>query len=52
MGEQVKQILTGIQDLLDTPNPLSPAQSEAFVQFTQDTAAYNKRAPSHLPPQW
>lgn len=39
----VKQILTGIQDLLDSPNPLSPAQSEAFVQFTQDRVGYEKK---------
>ena len=33
----------GIQDLLDTPNPLSPAQSDAFTMFTGDRGAYDKR---------
>jgi ubiquitin-protein ligase len=29
----IKQMLIGIQDLLDTPNPNSPAQSEAYQLF-------------------
>merc|ERR1712072_9224 len=29
----VKQILLGIQDLLDNPNPGSPAQSEPYQMF-------------------
>ncbi|KAF8923204.1 E2 SUMO-conjugating protein ubc9, partial [Haplosporangium bisporale] len=29
----IKQILLGIQDLLNDPNPESPAQSEAYVMF-------------------
>src|SRR4051794_13346166 len=29
----VKQILIGIQDLLNDPNPESPAQSEAYMLF-------------------
>lgn len=29
----VKQILLGIQDLLDNPNPHSPAQHEAYQQY-------------------
>ena len=33
----------GIQDLLDTPNPNSPAQSDAYQLFTQDKAEYKKR---------
>ena len=32
-----------VQDLLDTPNPASPAQSEAFMQFTNDRVEYDKR---------
>jgi ubiquitin-conjugating enzyme E2 I len=32
-----------MQDLLDTPNPASPAQSEAFMQFTNDRIEYDKR---------
>ncbi len=30
----IKQILQGIQELLDSPNPKSPAQAEAFQLFT------------------
>jgi ubiquitin-conjugating enzyme E2 I len=29
----VKQVLIGIQDLLDNPNPNSPAQREAFELY-------------------
>ena len=42
----VKQILLGIQELLDTPNKLSPAQSEAYQLFLQDegkTGVYKQR---------
>ncbi|PRW60558.1 SUMO-conjugating enzyme SCE1 [Chlorella sorokiniana] len=39
----VKQILMGIQDLLDNPNPMSPAQSDAFVMFQQRREEYKKR---------
>jgi Ubiquitin-conjugating enzyme len=39
----LKQVLIGIQDLLDDPNPLSPAQSEAFTLFQQNKAEYKKR---------
>ena len=39
----VKQILLGIQDLLNDPNPASPAQSEAFSLFKRDKVAYEKR---------
>ena len=35
--------VVGIQDLLDTPNPNSPAQSDAYQLFTQDKAEYKKR---------
>ena len=38
----VKQILLGVQDLLKTPNPLSPAQSPAYVMYTQDRTEYNR----------
>lgn len=31
----VKQVLTGIQDLLDQPNPADPAQTEGFQLFIQ-----------------
>jgi len=39
----VKQILLGIQDLLDTPNPKSPAQLDAFNLFQKDREEYNRR---------
>ncbi|KAG0262345.1 E2 SUMO-conjugating protein ubc9 [Actinomortierella ambigua] len=39
----IKQILLGIQDLLNDPNPDSPAQSEAYVMFKKDKVAYEKR---------
>ena len=29
----IRQILTGIQDLLKNPNPLSPAQEDAYHHF-------------------
>ena len=39
----VKQILMGIQDLLDQPNPNSPAQSEAYNLYTKSKTEYAKR---------
>ena len=33
-GITIKQILLGVQDLLDSPNPLSPAQEDAYRIFT------------------
>ncbi|XP_073041111.1 SUMO-conjugating enzyme SCE1-like [Primulina eburnea] len=39
----VKQILVGIQDLLDQPNPSDPAQTEGYHLFIQDTTEYKKR---------
>ena len=35
--------VAGIQDLLDTPNPNSPAQSDAYQLFIQDKAEYKRR---------
>ena len=31
------------QELLTTPNPNSPAQSDAYMIFTQNVPEYNKR---------
>lgn len=49
----LKQILLGCQELLDTPNPDSPAQSEPFQLFQKDREAYEKRvrleAKKHIP---
>jgi Ubiquitin-conjugating enzyme len=39
----IKQVLIGIQDLLDEPNPESPAQSEAFQMFIKNKAEYRRR---------
>ncbi|KAH8928402.1 ubiquitin-conjugating enzyme [Atractiella rhizophila] len=39
----VKQILLGIQDLLDTPNPDDPAQLEAYTMYKKDKNAYTKK---------
>ncbi|GJU96588.1 SUMO-conjugating enzyme SCE1-like protein [Tanacetum coccineum] len=39
----VKQMLCGIQDLLDTPKPASPAQHDSFVLFTRNLPEYKKR---------
>ncbi|KAK9463921.1 ubiquitin-conjugating enzyme/RWD-like protein [Lipomyces oligophaga] len=39
----IKQILIGIQDLLDDPNPESPAQSDAFNAFRRDKALYDRK---------
>jgi len=39
----VKQILLAIQDLLNAPNPLSPAQSTAYEIFRKDKKEYVKR---------
>jgi ubiquitin-conjugating enzyme E2 I len=35
----IKQVLIGIQDLLDTPNPNSPAQSEAYHLYMNNKAS-------------
>ncbi|KAI5655265.1 hypothetical protein M9H77_32452 [Catharanthus roseus] len=39
----VNQILVGIQDLLDAPNPNDPAQTEGYQMFMQDPAEYRRR---------
>jgi ubiquitin-conjugating enzyme E2 I len=39
----IKQMLLGIQDLLNNPNPLSPAQSAAIELYSKDKAAYNRK---------
>ncbi len=32
-----------MQELLDTPNEKSPAQSDAYMQFTQNLAEYKRK---------
>ncbi|KAF9738611.1 SUMO-conjugating enzyme ubc9 [Paraphaeosphaeria minitans] len=39
----IKEILLGIQSLLDEPNPESPAQADAFNLFKKDKVAYEKK---------
>merc|ERR1711942_502947 len=39
----VKQILLGIQDLLNDPNIKDPAQAEAYTCFCQNRTDYEKR---------
>ena len=39
----LKQVLIGIQDLLNEPNPSSPAQSEAYNLFIHNKAEYKRR---------
>jgi ubiquitin-conjugating enzyme E2 I len=39
----IKEILLGIQSLLNEPNPESPAQAEAYNLFRKDRAAYEKK---------
>lgn len=39
----VKDILLGIQSLLDEPNPESPAQGEAYTLFKKDKEGYEKK---------
>eukprot|EP01038_Epipyxis_sp_PR26KG_P007664 gene7663-10428_t len=42
-GLSVKQLAVGIQELLDNPNPASPANSEASTLFQKKKADYKKR---------
>ena len=39
----IKQILLGIQDLLNDPNIKDPAQAEAYTCYCQNRADYEKR---------
>ncbi|CAM9660261.1 unnamed protein product [Ectocarpus sp. 8 AP-2014] len=39
----IKQMLLGIHDLFDTPNPNSPAQSEAYQLFVTNKEEYKRR---------
>jgi len=39
----VKQLLVGIQELLNNPNPDDPAQAEAYQIYIQDKPEYEKR---------
>lgn len=39
----IKDILLGIQSLLDEPNPESPAQGEAYTLFKKNTEEYKRK---------
>lgn len=39
----IKQVLLGIQVMLNEPNPLSPAQREAYDIYMKDREEYNRR---------
>lgn len=39
----LKEVLLGIQELLDNPNPESPAQEPAFWLYLQDRVAYDEK---------
>ncbi|KAK9782856.1 hypothetical protein SCAR479_01199 [Seiridium cardinale] len=45
----VKQIALGVQDLLDNPNPDSPAQAEAYNLFKKDKEEYERRGKVNHP---
>ena len=42
----IKQILLGIQELLNEPNPESPAQADAYNLFKKDRPAYERKVKS------
>lgn len=39
----LKQIVLGVQDLLDSPNPNSPAQEPAWRAFSRNKSEYEKK---------
>lgn len=39
----IKQILLGIQELLNTPNPESPAQADAYNLFRKNRPGYEEK---------
>lgn len=48
----IKQILLGIQDLLDNPNPADPAQEEPFKLYRTDKEAYKQRIRKQVSVCW
>ncbi|KAG8879342.1 E2 SUMO-conjugating protein ubc9 [Tulasnella sp. 332] len=42
-GLTIKQIVLGIQDLLNDPNVNDPAQSDAYTMFKNDKVAYERK---------
>ncbi|KAG9130903.1 hypothetical protein Leryth_006677 [Lithospermum erythrorhizon] len=39
----IRQLLVGIQDLLDAPNILDPTQSDGYKMFVEDKTEYRRR---------
>ncbi|VDO46195.1 unnamed protein product [Haemonchus placei] len=39
----LREILIGIQDFLDDPNPEDPAQDDAYLAYVRNRAAYEER---------
>ncbi|GAA0147864.1 ubiquitin-protein ligase [Lithospermum erythrorhizon] len=39
----IRKLLVGIQDLLDAPNILDPAQSDGYKMFVEDKTEYRRR---------
>ena len=44
----VKEILIGIQSLLDNPNPDSPAQTDPYYMFVDHPVEYAKKVKEHI----
>ena len=44
----VKQVLLGVQTLLDDPNVSDPAQEEPYRIFMQDKAQYDRRVRAQI----
>uniref|UniRef100_A0A7S3JL16 UBC core domain-containing protein n=1 Tax=Euplotes harpa TaxID=151035 RepID=A0A7S3JL16_9SPIT len=44
----IVEILLGIQNLLDNPNPDSPAQTDPYHFFVEDKAAYVKKVKEQI----
>ena len=44
----IKQILLGIQTLLDEPNVNSPAQEESYLLYKNNKAAYEERVKKEI----
>ncbi len=49
----IKKAMARVQELLGDPNPLSPAQADAFALFQNNMTEYRKRVraqAAHYPP--
>jgi len=48
----IKQVLLGIQDLMNEPNIHDPAQAEAYTAYTQNKAEYERRVKQQAKQFW